>query len=78
MNKLAKRAYSRNYFNRINSAVSHQWVTVVNPYNRRSLLQACDDCGVVKSENSMIKRCTAGKGVGIISRAMQACTQIAV
>jgi len=57
---------------------SHQWVSVVNPYNRRSLLQACDDCGVVKSENSVIKRCTANKNQGLISRALYASVNLAV
>ena len=45
----------------------HLWVTVVNPTNQRLLLQACDNCGVVKSENSVIKRCRADQGLGLIS-----------
>lgn len=48
----------------------HVWVTVVNPINHRSLLQACDGCGVVKSENSIIRNCTATGGVGLISDAL--------
>ena len=36
---------------------THQWVTVINPTNNRLLLQACDNCGVVKSENSVIRSC---------------------
>jgi len=50
----------------------HAWVTVVNPLNQRSLLQACDDCGVVKSENSVIRQCHASKGAGLISEALTA------
>ena len=57
---------------------SHEWVTVINPYNRRSLLQACDDCGVVKSENSVAKQCSAVKGAGLISNAAQGPVSIAV
>jgi len=45
----------------------HAWVTVINPHNQRSLLQACDDCGVVKSENSLSRNCLAPRGQGIIS-----------
>ena len=45
----------------------HRWVTVVDPTNQRSLLQACDDCGVVKSESSVIRRCKADYGVALIS-----------
>ena len=49
----------------------HTWVTVVNPINHRSLLQACDDCGVVKSENSIIRNCKATTNVGLISGALE-------
>ena len=48
----------------------HNWITVVNPTNQRKLLQACDDCGVVKSENSIIRRCRAIKGQAMISQLM--------
>ena len=48
----------------------HQWVTVVNPLNQRTLLQACDGCGVVKSENSIMRSCTAKKGVAMITSAL--------
>lgn len=54
----------------------HQWVTVINPTNHRLLLQACDDCGVVKSENSVLKRCHASKGQGIVSRCMASRVQL--
>ena len=64
--------------NQISFPVPHFWVTVINPYNQVSLLQACDDCGVVKSENSIAKRCTASKGTGLITKAMQDSVQIAV
>lgn len=50
----------------------HAWVTVINPTNHRLLLQACDDCGVVKSENSVAKRCRAASGLALISSA-QSC-----
>ena len=40
-------------------AEHHDWVTVVNPTNHQMLLQACDHCGVVKSENSVMRRCRA-------------------
>ena len=52
-------------------ASDHQWVTVVNPTNSRLLLQACDDCGVVKSENSVRKMCLADKGRALVSGDMQ-------
>lgn len=45
----------------------HAWITVEDPTNRRSLLQACDDCGVVKSENSVIRNCKADSGGALIS-----------
>ena len=48
----------------------HEWVTVVNPINHRSLLQACDSCGVVKSENSIIRNCKASNSLGLISDAL--------
>lgn len=54
------------------SPKSHVWVTVINPTNHRLLLQACDDCGVVKSENSVTRHCRAASGLGLISSA-QSC-----
>ncbi|MFT7526988.1 MAG: hypothetical protein ACI9LY_002140 [Arenicella sp.] len=48
----------------------HQWITVVNPTNRRLLLQACDNCGVVKSENSAQNRCAKPMDQHLITRAM--------
>ena len=51
-------------------AASHSWVTVVNPTNHRLLLQACDNCGVVKSENSSIRRCRARPGQSLVSGRM--------
>ena len=51
-------------------ANDHSWVTVVNPTNHRLLLQACDDCGVVKSENSTMRRCRARKGQSLVSGRM--------
>jgi len=50
-------------------AIQHNWVTVVK-------LQACDDCGVVKSENSVIRNCRAGKGRALISKASQSNLQL--
>lgn len=49
---------------------NHSWVTVVNPTNHRLLLQACDNCGVVKSENSLLRHCQAPKGQGLVSGRM--------
>lgn len=60
------------------SDLSHQWVTVVNPLNSRMLLQACDDCGVVKSENSIVKHCKAMKGAAVISQSRNSTQQVAV
>lgn len=51
---------------------AHEWVTVPNPTNKRVLLQACDNCGVVKSENTVVKFCRAGSDRRIISRALTA------
>ena len=48
----------------------HQWITVVNPTNHSLLLQACDNCGVVKSENSVVRRCSMPKGQKLISAEM--------
>lgn len=55
----------------------HGWITVVDPTNQRSLLQACDHCGVVKSENSVVKACSGIAGSELISSAYQQ-TRIAV
>lgn len=57
-------------------AEEHQWVTVINPTNHRLLLQACDDCGVVKSENSILRKCRASKGKGLVSKCMSAEVQL--
>ena len=56
----------------------HSWVTVVNPTNHRMLLQACDNCGVVKSENSVMRRCRAPKGQALVSGSMSARNRIVV
>ncbi|RBP53384.1 hypothetical protein [Arenicella xantha] len=65
-------------FNRRKATRSHNWLTVVNPINQRSLLQACDDCGVVKSENSVARCCKAPKGRALISGAMALNQTIAI
>jgi len=70
--------YSNKRLKQTISDFSHQWVTVVNPLNRRMLLQACDDCGVVKSENSIVKRCKAAKGSAVISQSLNPTQQLAV
>ncbi len=49
---------------------SHDWVTVVNPTNRRMLLQACDNCGVVKSENTVVRNCRRPAGGGLITSSL--------
>ena len=55
----------------------HGWITVIDPTNQRSLLQACDHCGVVKSENSVVKACSGVAGSELISSAYQQ-TRIAI
>ncbi len=50
----------------------HLWVTVPNPVNRRMLLQACDNCGVVKSPNTVRKNCSAEPKQNIITKALHA------
>lgn len=52
------------------SGREHRWVTVVNPTNQQLLLQACDNCGVVKSENSAVKPCAQSDGQHLISGSM--------
>ena len=52
------------------SAIDHNWITVINPTNHRLLLQACDHCGVVKSENSILKACRAPKHQQLVSNLM--------
>ena len=52
-----------------NDHMEHGWITVVDPTKQRSLLQACDHCGVVKSENSVVKECTGTIGANLISSA---------
>jgi hypothetical protein len=54
------------------TGLEHKWITVINPTNHRMLLQACDDCGVVKSENSILRLCRASKGQGLVSKSMSA------
>lgn len=61
-----------------NDVRQHLWVTVEDPTNRRSLLQACDDCGVVKSENSVIRNCKADFGAALITGSIVVNTQIAI
>jgi DNA-binding transcriptional MocR family regulator len=65
-------------FDRSTSERNHLWVTVVDPLNQRSLLQACDNCGVVKSENSVVRACKAPQGQALISAAMAVSHDIAV
>lgn len=55
----------------------HGWITVIDPTNQRSLLQACDHCGVVKSENSVVKACSGVAGSELISSAYRQ-TRIAI
>ena len=45
----------------------HRWITVINPINSRLLLQACDNCGVVKSQNSVLRGCSKANGQQLIS-----------
>lgn len=47
----------------------HKWISVVDPISQGLFLQACDDCGVVKSENSVVRRCRAEYGAALISSA---------
>ena len=49
---------------------SHKWVAVPDPYKKRALLHACDNCGVVKSENTSMKNCAARLDQLIISDAL--------
>lgn len=60
------------------SARMHSWVTVIDPRNDRLLLQACDDCGVVKSENSVVRKCRSVSGRGLLTGEMSIATQIAI
>jgi len=46
--------------------------------SKRSLLKACDDCGVVKSENSVIRNCKAELGTALISSSLTGNIQIAI
>ena len=60
-------------FNRNDAIVHrHQWVTVLNPANQRALLQACDNCGVVRSENTHLQVCQAKPHQNLITSALQA------
>ena len=60
-----------------NDRREHVWVNVIDPINQRSILQACDDCGVVKSENSVIRNCRADYGTALISSLIMTKTQLA-
>ena len=60
------------------AARTHSWITVIDPRNHRSLLQACDDCGVVKSENSVVRDCTSSTRQALLSGEMSIVTQIAI
>jgi len=53
-------------------AQTHQWITVPNPVNKRVLLRACDNCGVVKSQNTVTTRCKAAPGQHLITSALRA------
>ncbi|MBX2848378.1 MAG: hypothetical protein KTR16_08660 [Acidiferrobacterales bacterium] len=64
--QFSKTVQSRN----VHNSAEHNWVTVINPTNHRLLLQACDDCGVVKSENSIAKACKAPKGQRLVTGRM--------
>jgi len=57
-------------FANVSATQRHEWITVVNPTNRRMLLQACDNCGVVKSENTVARGCTRPAGEGVITKSM--------
>jgi len=61
--------YSNRYFEAsANHKINHhRWVTVRNPMNESVLLQACDHCGVVKSQNTVIKSCSAEPDQFILS-----------
>lgn len=59
-------------FSGVEKKRDHNWVTVVNPTNRRMLLQACDNCGVVKSENTVVRACSEGTDRHLISGSMMA------
>jgi hypothetical protein len=54
-------------FDKGESDRKHHWITVLNPTNSQLLLQACDNCGVVKSENSVLKPCARPDGQQLIS-----------
>jgi len=60
------------------SARTHTWLTVIDPTNHRLLLQACDNCGVVKSENSVIRHCSAPSGQALLSGSLSLATQLAI
>lgn len=57
-------------FNHSEGFREHDWITVVNPTNRRMLLQACDNCGVVKSENTVVQACKEPQAKGLISNSL--------
>jgi len=76
--KLGTNMSTKDSYAKQKSEKKHAWVTVIDPRHRRSLLQACDDCGVVKSENSIIRNCTAQHGQAVLSSALNTSTQIAI
>ena len=45
----------------------HTWQTVINPVSKNHVLQACDHCGVVKSENSIVKACRGNSNARLLS-----------
>ena len=49
----------------------HRWVTVKDPSNFKTVVQACDCCGVVKSENSIVKACKGEPGASLIVASQQ-------
>jgi len=71
LNSSIYRPFSSQYFSTQIPTQEHVWVKVVDPRNKRSLLQACDDCGIVKSENSIARNCRAEPGQGMISAAKE-------
>ena len=47
--------------------LGHTWHTVVNPVSQNRVLQACDHCGVVKSENSIVRVCRGHRETRLLS-----------
>lgn len=48
-------------------SLGHAWHTVINPVSQNRVLQACDHCGVVKSENSIVKACRGHRDARLLS-----------